>query len=134
MIGKCGLCEKESILKQSHLLPGFIFKWKKRRGTGFLRASKNPNKRVQDGLKPYLLCANCEQLLGVWEKTFSEKFFKPFHINPGTHVNYSEWFLKFAVSVSWRNLIYHKQNNGFNNLSDIQKNLAEEHYLHGNPF
>ena len=129
MIGKCGLCEEESVLKQSHLLPSFIFKWKKKQGAGYFRTSQNPNKRVQDGLKQYLLCADCEQLFGVWEKNFSEKLFKPFHTYPGTYVYYSEWLLKFAVSVSWRNLIFHKQNNGLDHLSDNQQDLAERALL-----
>jgi hypothetical protein len=126
MTGTCSLCEKEKELKQSHLLPSFIFKWKKEKGTGFFRSSQNPNIRVQDGLKLYLLCADCEQQFGLWEKQFSEKLFKPFHDNSGTQVKYSEWLLKFAVSVSWRNLIYHKLKNVFSHLSDIHKGLAEE--------
>lgn len=129
MIGTCGLCEEKKELKQSHLLPSFIFKWKKKQGTGFFRTSQNPNKRVQDGLKPYLLCTDCEQRFGVWEKEFSEKLFKPFHNNSGSQVKYSEWLLKFAVSVSWRNLIYHKLKNGFTHLSEVQRELSEEALL-----
>lgn len=129
MIGTCKLCEKEKELKKSHLLPSFIFKWKKEQGTGFFRTSQNPNKRVQDGLRLYLLCADCEQRFGLWEKQFSEKLFKPFHNNSGSQVKYSEWLLKFAVSVSWRNLIYHKLKNGFSILSDIQRDMAEKALL-----
>ncbi|MCK5052476.1 MAG: hypothetical protein KAS53_12185 [Candidatus Cloacimonetes bacterium] len=129
MIGICRLCEKEKELKKSHLLPSFIFKWKKEQGTGFFRSSQNPNKRVQDGLKLYQLCADCEQRFGLWEKQFSEKLFKPFHDNSGTHVKYSEWLLKFTVSISWRNLIYHKLKNGLSILSETQRDLAEEALL-----
>lgn len=128
-MGICGLCEEKKELKKSHLLPGFIFKWKKEQGTGFFRTSQNPNKRVQDGLKWYLLCADCEQQLGDWEKQFSEKLFKPFHDDSKTQVKYSEWLLKFTVSISWRNLIYHKIKNGFTHLSNIQRDLAEEALL-----
>lgn len=134
MIGICGLCEKEKELKQSHILPSFIFKWKKKQGTGFFRTSQNPNKRVQDGLKLYLICSDCEQKFGVWEKQFSEKLFKPFHNNSGTRIKYTDWLPKFAVSVSWRNLIYHKIKNGFVHLSDTQKELAEQALLNWKAF
>ena len=123
---KCGLCEKEGELKQSHILPSFIFKWKKKHNTGFFRTSDNPNVRAQEGLKSYMLCGQCEQRFSSWEKQFSEKIFKPFHNNSVIDLNYSDWLLQFAVSVSWRNLYYHKQIGGFSILSELQKQLAQK--------
>ena len=120
MDGTCGLCENDRTLKQSHLLPSFIFKWKKKHNTGFFRTSENPNIRAQDGLNPSMLCGNCEQLFSPWEKQFAEKVFKPFHDKSIIALNYSEWLLQLAVSVSWRNLYYHKLMGGLTGLSEAQ--------------
>jgi len=126
MVDVCRLCEEEKELRLSHVLPSFLFKWKKKHGTGFFRTSENPNKRIHDGLKMHLLCSDCEQIFGVWEKQFAERFFKPFHEKTEYRVKYSDWLIKFAISVSWRILIYHKIKGGFPHLSDIQIAYSEK--------
>lgn len=101
--GICALCQKSSILRESHIVPKLVIDWlKKTSGTGHIRRSETPNLRVQDGCKIPLLCQDCEQLFGGWEKHFAEDIFIPLHKNPESRVSYGPWLEKFAVSVSWR--------------------------------
>jgi hypothetical protein len=68
--GVCALCKRDVPLVESHILPAFIFRWKKETSaTGYLRNSQNPKKRVQDGLKVPLLCIDCERLFNSFDTT-----------------------------------------------------------------
>lgn len=105
--GVCGLCLDENTLRESHIIPKFIYKWHKKTSvTGFLRSGENIQKRIQDGLKIYLLCENCEQLFSFWEKYFSENIFYPLISGKVDTVAYNKNFLKFCTSVAWRALKY----------------------------
>ena len=140
MHGICALCQDETNLKESHLIPKFVGKWLKRTSaTGYLRDIDNINKRQQDIPKEYLLCHNCEILFSGWEKLFAEQIFLP-SLDKELYISsYNEWLSKFCASLSWRTLISIKrQNNGFNDESDYflkQTNQAETHlrdFLLGN--
>lgn len=112
MKSQCRLCLQIKELQLSHFIPRFVFNWAKSSSpTSYLRNSKTPNKRIQDGEKQYLLCSDCEQRLSVWENEFSKKIFLPLHKSDGKIISlkYGDWAMKFAVSVSWRTLLYHKQ-------------------------
>ena len=99
----CALCGQESPLRSSHIVPRFVFEWlKETSGTGHIRFAENVNLRVQDGWKPKLLCATCEQMFGQWEKMFAERVFVPFNRGDADRFRYGTWMLRFAVSVSWR--------------------------------
>lgn len=103
----CRLCERETKLEVSHIVPKFIYKWlKDTSATGFIRCGLEPNKRVQDGFKEEFLCPECEDLFCNWETEFSKAVFHPL-VSKQTHkFRYSEWMLKFTVSLSWRVLKY----------------------------
>nr|WP_298165253.1 hypothetical protein [uncultured Pseudomonas sp.] len=104
---ECKLCGNQAELRLSHLIPKFIGKWlKETSATGYLRDSRNINKRSQDILKEKWLCHDCEQLFSGWEKSFAEIIFKPHMNNPSTRCNYSSWMSKFCTSMSWRSLSY----------------------------
>lgn len=123
MKGTCNLCKKVTILRKGHVIPSFAFKWlKETSGTGYLRVGHTPNLRAQDGAKKYLLCEECEQLFSVNEKEFNKQFFLPLSLKGEARLPYRSWLLKFAVSVSWRVLLFHKQHL-FKNLNESQ--LAE---------
>src|SRR3546814_6050943 len=50
--GICAFCDSDEPLRESHVLPAFVFRWLRgRSGTGHMRNTDNPNRRVQDGLK-----------------------------------------------------------------------------------
>jgi hypothetical protein len=129
MEGTCHLCARKGQLRLSHVIPKFVYSWTKESCPSFLRNSKEPNLRIQDGEKQHLLCSDCEQRLGIWEKAFYETVFVPLHENKKNPIElkYDRWGLKFAVSVSWRNLLYHRQHPELfaGHLSKIQLNLAD---------
>ena len=125
--GKCNFCEKDAQLRLSHIIPKFVYSWAKETSPSYLRNSRNPNIRIQDGEKTHLLCSDCEQLFGRWEKAFYEAIFVPLH-NSGSDpvfLKYHDWCLKFSVSVSWRVLLYHKIV-GLTYLSPKQIELADK--------
>ena len=99
----CALCNRSADLQASHIVPGFVFDWLHgTSATGYFRFSQSPNLRVQDGLKPRMLCWNCEQLFSSWEREFAEKCFVPINSGRVRKISYGPWMLKFATSVSWR--------------------------------
>jgi len=105
----CALCKKKSKLSESHIIPRFVSDWmKKTSATGRIRRSEIPNLRVQDGYKIPLVCKDCENLFGVWEKYFAEEIFLPLHKNSESEVSYGPWLEKFVVSESWRVGIFFK--------------------------
>ncbi len=107
MNGICRLCNIDRELKESHIIPSFIFKWiKETSGTGFIRFGQNPNLRIQDGYKLYWLCDDCENLFNTWETEFANNVFHPMTEGSSVYYPYGSWLLKFAVSVSWRVLNY----------------------------
>jgi hypothetical protein len=112
----CALCENCQDLKESHIIPAFIFKWiKETSATGYLRSSVKPNLRVQDGKKNDLLCENCEKRFNQYETNFANEIFYPYvskelsknqiTTNTITYFKYQDWLLRFAISVQWRILI-----------------------------
>ena len=108
MQGNCRLCLEIKDLQLSHIIPKFVFRYIKDSSVGGIRNTQAPNLRIQDGEKRYLLCRECELLLSKWENIFSKQVFLPLHDpSPVTRsIEYGPWAMKFAVSVSWRVLMY----------------------------
>lgn len=125
MNSKCALCSKQVELRESHIIPKFVFNWLKDTG-GPIRSKSEPNLRVQDGVKESLLCDDCERLFSEWEKLFCEKLFLPLHgdYTVTTPIRYEYWALKFAVSVSWRVLLYYYQLHDLSHFSKKQQTAA----------
>lgn len=100
---RCRLCQTDSDLQLSHILPAFTYRWlRESSGNGHIRNSVEPNKRVQDGLKRYWLCASCEGLFSRHETAFANRLFYPYLCESGRAFPYSNWLLNFCTSVSWR--------------------------------
>ena len=98
--GECRLCGREAELRLSHILPGFAFRWlRETSGSGHMRASAAPNKRIQDAVKRYWLCDSCEERFSRVETIFAEKLFYPYHHHGSVRLRYAEWLLTFCVSV-----------------------------------
>jgi hypothetical protein len=127
MNGKCALCNKDRKLKSSHIIPKFVFSWLKDSASSAIRMTFEPNKRVQDGEKQNLLCSDCEELFGKWGKKFCEQVFIPLHNDSTnvTRIRYGAWALKFAVSVSWRVLLYYYKLNDISHFSERQRDMAQ---------
>lgn len=118
MIDKCHLCGKNRELRESHIIPSFVYKWLKvSSGTGHIRFSGAPNLRSQDGYKAYLLCDTCEGLFNSWETEFANSIFHPLNKGIGNNFNYGPWMLKFASSVSWRVLTFFINETGLSHFS-----------------
>lgn len=131
----CRLCGGSGLLRESHILPGFVTAWIKRTSaTGKLRNAEEPNLRRQDSFKHKLLCDDCEQRFSDWEKVVSERLFLPLHEENVRYLPYETWLLKFAVSVSWRTIIYLKILNEPKHLSPKQVRAAEKAEKHWRAF
>jgi hypothetical protein len=106
-ISSCRLCGETKELRESHILPGFVYRWmKETSATGYLRFGQQPNLRVQDGLKLHLLCADCEQRFNQWETQFANQIFHPMTQGKTQRAFYGPSLLLFCASVSWRVLVY----------------------------
>jgi hypothetical protein len=107
--GLCRLCERQSELQLSHVLPAFAYRWlRESSGNGHLRNSQEPNKRAQDGLKFYWLCAECEELFSRNETAFAGRLFHPYLKASRQIFPYSSWLIQFCTSVSWRVLRFYR--------------------------
>lgn len=121
----CGLCAQQKPLRHSHYVPAFVFRWlRETSATGHIRFAENPNKRVQDGIKEYLLCADCEAILNSFETPFATKIFHPYFEKSGQTLRYEEWMLKFAVSLAWRTLAFGDYRGKLKIPSDEVENVA----------
>lgn len=122
--GYCRLCKEEKQLQLSHIIPKFVFSWHKRNSPSFLRDGQEPNKRIQDGEKKHLFCAECEQLFSSWEDKFAREAFSvlndPNQKNP--LVRYGEWALKFATSISYRVATFSEEMGDLSHFPNTLKN------------
>lgn len=139
MRGICHFCDQNKELRESHVIPSFIYKWiKESSGGGYLRHGMTPNKRIQDGAKYYWLCDDCEGQFSKWEDRFAKEIFYPTVNGKAGHTPYSYWFLKFCVSISWRVLNFYLVEHNLNHFSEQMKvNAKQAHriwkeYLLGN--
>lgn len=123
---QCRLCRREAVLKNSHIVPAFVFKWiKDTSATGYLRGALNPNRRIQDGPKEPMLCADCEKNFSTYEKQFAENIFTKY-VNEDmdergvasgrVQMPYGPWLLSFVVSVQWRIVDSNVMDEGFRGL------------------
>jgi hypothetical protein len=125
MDGTCAFCDEQKPLKDSHVLPAFVYRWlRSRSGTGHIRNTENVNRRVQDGLKFPWLCGDCEGQFNRYETPFATKIFHPWHAGE-YRITYEEWLLKFCVSVSWRVLKFARGHNKNALYSKVQEALMD---------
>ncbi|CAN7757797.1 hypothetical protein LJR130_006949 [Variovorax sp. LjRoot130] len=110
----CRLCGQDKPLLLSHILPAFVFKWKRESAGGsHLRSTAEPNLRVQDGVKLRWLCVECEELFSKDERAFAARIFYPFLQDSSRRHPYGPWLLRFCCSVSWRLLRLALEKNEF---------------------
>lgn len=99
-LGECRLCGQHGPLQLSHIIPACVYRWLKSTG-GPIRLSTEPNRRVQDGLKEYWLCLQCEDRFGKREKLFADSIFHSQAPKPDS-ITYGPWLNYFATSLAWR--------------------------------
>jgi hypothetical protein len=124
--GICAFCRRETLLRESHVLPAFVYRWLRgRSGTGHIRHTDNPNRRVQDGLKLHWLCDDCEGLFSRDETAFATRAFHPWH-DGNYHIAYQDWLLRFCVSISWRVLRFARGRNDKAEYTTVQQDLMDQ--------
>ena len=74
--------------------------------TGHIRKAQQINQRVQDGIKEYFLCQQCEDDFSKFEQSFSTNIFHPFTSDINHSFEYDSNYLNFAVLCCWRVLAY----------------------------
>jgi hypothetical protein len=130
MNGICRLCQLPAELQESHIIPAFVFRWLKDTApTPFMRTSREPNRRVQDGLKRYWLCRDCEQVFGAWETQYASKIFYPITQSEGHRIHYDDWLLKFCVSISWRAMLLAHDDTSVDEFSEAHRLAAADALL-----
>jgi hypothetical protein len=109
----CRLCLQDKILRNSHIIPEFLFRPtydEKHRTQEINLKPPNDIKLIQKGYREKLLCDDCEQFLNsnyelYFNNIWYEKGFKPIKITkkkitlPG--IDYSKFKL-FLLSILWR--------------------------------
>lgn len=124
--GICRLCQSESELQLSHVVPAFVFRWlRESSGTGHMRNAASPNLRVQDGPQEHWLCRGCEIRIGRSETSFATELFHPYLAQSGSRFRYGPWLLHFCVSVSWRNLLIQLDHLGKRDLNADERSSIE---------
>ena len=113
--GFCALCQREKMLRESHIASKFL--WRRSGITGekkkfALLSPTHPDldePHRQDGLKEYLLCHDCEQQFGRYEAYAAQVLFHkygPILRRPNRHfiltgLEYRQMKL-FQMSILWR--------------------------------
>lgn len=105
MTEKCALYGIESALRNSHIIPKFAFDYLKKTGGKFLRSYENPNQRIQDGPKSFLLSEKAEQEFSKRERWFANNIFYPYLAESKQSFDYDENMAYFIVSILWRVLL-----------------------------
>ena len=104
-IGICKLCGNNGDLKESHIVPRFVYQWMRKTGGTYFRSTGEPQVRKQDGAKEYLLCGDCEQRFSSREAYFKRNIFDAYHDHGKTCFAYDEKLFYFLTSISWRVLV-----------------------------
>ena len=109
--GDCRLCTRQRELCNSHIIPEFMWRPvydKKSRAVG-LDGGAGTKRTLQKGLREYMLCRDCEQILQTDERWFSLYWFQKRPLpDPaeGLYVDLSgfafEPFFRFHLSILWR--------------------------------
>lgn len=108
----CRLCKRDRHLKNSHIIPEFLYSSLYDEKHRFHRVSikeNEKNKLIQKGVREYLLCGDCEQKLSKYE-TYASKVFKGgvelgfSHEGNLIHLDGIDYvkFKLFALSILWR--------------------------------
>lgn len=99
---KCELHDENATLCESHIIPKFIYRWMKKTGTGRLRQRARLNTPLQDGIKKYMLCQDCEGKFSFYETWFSKNIFTPYLTDNSYTVTNRFELEYFITSVLWK--------------------------------
>lgn len=108
----CALCQKDAVLRNSHILPEFFYRpvyVRPHRAIVISTDSNLKERQAQKGVREYLLCDECEQKFSRWERYAKENFAD----GPPNHTQISsnvilvsgldfKTFRLFELSLLWR--------------------------------
>ncbi|MCG8590318.1 MAG: hypothetical protein MJE66_13590 [Proteobacteria bacterium] len=110
---QCRLCQKDCTLRNSHIIPEFLYRplYDEKHRALLVEPDSLDRPFVQKGLREKLLCDACEGHLGRWESYFAGRWFDP-NILPDevplpnqvmtvSGLDYAKMKL-FLLSVLWR--------------------------------
>ncbi len=124
MPSKCALCGDEAKLRDSHIIPRFVFKHLKKSGASpFLRGYENPNERIQD-YNEKLLCPDCEQHLNKFESPVAGYIYHPYQREDSTTFSHDDWLHRFHISLNWR--LIHSDLSEWESLPQHQREAVED--------
>lgn len=112
--GACKLCGNVDTLRESHIVPRFVYQWMRKTGGTYFRGIADPTSREQDGNKEYLLCGPCEQRFSSRETYFKTAIFDPYVESSTRSMSYDERLFYFLTSVMWRVLVHEMAQEGIN--------------------
>ena len=101
-LNRCALCDAETALELSHIVPKMAVRELKKTSAGAIRNTENPNLTVQDSEKHYMLCSDCEDRFSKYETYFAKTLFHPYIKSVTDSFNYDINLAKFITSVNWR--------------------------------
>lgn len=99
---KCALCEKEAVLKQSHIIPKLVYKRIRSNKRSRFRSLDNFTQVLQDGEKRPMLCQECEELFSSYEVKFVSNFLNDYLKNNKLKKTHSGVVNNYFLSVAWR--------------------------------
>ena len=108
IIDKCKLCLQNKKLCDSHIISEFLFKpgYDEIHRINELKANTGNSNYIQKGIREYLLCSDCENLISKWED-YSSILLKKMEINEKKeavylkNINY-KYFKLFHLSILWK--------------------------------
>lgn len=100
---KCALCNRESSLQDSHLIPKLVYTRIKSHPNSRFRSLDDIFKVMQDGEKHKMLCHDCEEKFSVLE-TYFAKHFLDIYLSGGIipEVDDQTKLGDYILSVAWR--------------------------------
>lgn len=124
MPSECALCGNKRELRDSHIIPRFVFKQLKKSGASpFLRGYENPDKRIQD-YNEKLLCPDCEQHLNKFESPVAGYIYHPYQQGDSTSFSHDDWLHRFLISINWR--LIHSNLSEWESLSSYKQKAVED--------
>lgn len=107
----CRLCQEEKTLKNSHIIPELAFKPAYDENSRAIELTLIPSKKkkLQKGYREYLLCGDCEQHIGKYEKYFNDTWYQrgkcpEYPVDPHTKIDCLDYakFKLLHLSILWK--------------------------------
>lgn len=133
--GSCRLCLGQSPLCRSHILPEFCYAdlYDDKGRAVITGVDLNESEHVQKGLREFLLCAQCEQRIGRWERTFKTQWHDAVRVTDQdietgvrrfSGLDYRQLKL-FILSVFWRASVAQSASFKETNLGPYEEQLRQ---------